>query len=139
MKMLFDALISMVLSGSLYTIFLNPKFEKRMILKNTSNQSKTKSASKWNLQESELDFEILEMCTISSGFDDGVFEEPFFKADNDDDTHTSWFTDEDFYLTPNLSDIRICPFISSPKLTYYRRSQDPKNAAEQENRKSIGI
>ena len=117
---------------------LDLRLIQRMILKNTSNQSKTKSASKWNLQESELDFEILEMCTISSGFDDGVFEEPFIKADNDD-THTSWFTDEDFYLTPNLSDIRICPFISSPKLTYYRRSQDPKNAAEQENRKSIGI
>ncbi len=107
----------------------------RMILQNTSNQAKTKSASKWNLQESELDFEVLEMCTLSSGFDGDVFDETFFKSD---DNQTSWFTDEDFYLTQNLSDIKVYPFITSPKLTYYRRDQDPERAADQECRKNMG-
>lgn len=107
----------------------------RMILKNTSNQSKTKSTSKWNLQESELDFEVLEMCTISSGFEGGDFDETILM---NDDTQASWFTDEDFYLAPNLSDIKIYPFITSPKLTYYRRDQDLERAADQGNRKNIG-
>lgn len=111
------------------------KLIQRMILKNTSNQSKTKSASKWNLQESEWDFEVLEMCTLSSGFDGDVFDESLLK---NNDNLSSWFTDEDLYLARSLSDIKVYPFITSPKLTYYRRNQDPKRAADQQSLKNMG-
>ena len=109
------------------------------------NPLSRKSVTKWNLEESEVDFTNLEIRTFSSGFNLDVDDNmdphknsPTGASNEEHVIESEWQMDEDMQYSENNVAVKLHPFITSPKLSYYRRNQDSSKAEEQEHLKVIG-
>ena len=111
-------------------------------LKGQVNPLKRKSVTKWNLEESEVDFVKVEMRSFSCGFDSGTDGSSFKSTQNGSEEGASemdWILDEDFNYLTDISSARLYSFITSPKLSYYLRNENNEKAEEQEHQKNLGI
>ncbi len=115
------------------------RLSQRQITHNTKghkNVLNRKSVSKWNLEESRVDFANLEMMTLSCGF--AGDNDEYLKTTGDSDADNEWFIESDFNYETDSSKMKLYPFITAPKLTYYRRTEDFRKAVDQESKKKIG-
>lgn len=115
------------------------RLSQRQIAQSTKGQKnllKRKSVSKWNLEESRVDFANLEMRTLSCGFSSDT--EDYFNESGDAEADNEWILESDLNYETESSKMKLYPFITSPKLTYYRRTDDFRKAMDQESKKKIG-
>ena len=105
------------------------------VQKDIPNPLKRKSVSKWILKESAVDFLDLEMRSFSYGFDDGPNENSF----KNDAEALNWIIDEDFSYAKDIDRINLDPFITSPRLSYFKRNKDVRKAKEQDHIERIGV